>query len=628
MYVTLPDADAMRLVKKQFAELWKKVETEIDTALCRNPDYGEHINAVREIALGVKCHVEDIHIARTAPVVGDPRREWRSMRFMSELSPLELQELVARNSGSKIPELAPATYEQETEPWRSTSVWQLENHINPALFRSNCDLSKCRDDPYLMALFAVHDGKEDEVVFGGKPYACNSWVRLLVDLSMDHLAIIQQSFAVREHAQISTEDYDAINAAFDAIPGFNYAALVENEASGVTSHPTSDLQEPTPDFRAAGDTLAAVKSESDAGLTAYDREIIESVIRQLDGFPQRQLNLIYSEEAEGRSFIPAMAVPFRFVCPRSESGSGGIGLFVEPCLQHATGCTIELGEETEDKIAEDWGTSQVLFDRLASILATDFAKRRLPGEALLFATAGRDLDGDRYNHLFWIRFLVGLSRQSPSPLPEFESFDPSCRVSPCGFEFNDDGSSRTIPLDEQRTDSAKMFLKNPMSKRWSPTFWKFEGKPAYSPPRCLEFQIPDIAIATVSVCRWLLTVQSSDFAIPPDVSKTQSTKPPRLDHQQSDSTGAIAAAGTPVPSKYCEDGKPNGPYIGNRTLLGKLLHRSDTASGSTHRRHLKTRQASGAVWLRFTLTGDCEIYFTTRSEFDTLEARFRLLSSH
>ncbi len=527
MYTTEPNADAMRLVEQQFARLWQKIETEIDTVLRQNPDYDKHINAVREISLGIKCAIEDIHITRTAPIVGSPRREWRSMRFVSELSPNEHHELASRNPGRKIPELTHATYELETEPWRSTSAWRLSS-INRTLFTHHDDLSRCRDDPHLMALFSIHGGKEDQVTFGGKPYACASWVRLLVDLAMDHLSIIQQSDVVMDSVRIDAEDYDAINAAFDAIPDFNYAALIVGEARDGTSRITKDLLKPLPvggkPVRTATEDDVVSNSSLGVGLTAYDREMVESAIRKLDDFPKRQLNLIYSEEAEGRSFIPAMAFPHRFVCPRWELGQGGIGLFVNPCVHHATGCTIELGTASEEQIAIEWETLQVILDRLATILPTDFAMRCLPDEALAFATAGRDLDKDRYNHLFWIRLLVGLSRLSPSPLPEFESFDPSCRVYPCGFEFNDDGSSRTIPLDEQRTDSAKKFLNCAMSKLYSPTFWNHEGKPAYSPPQCLEFQIPDIAVATVTVCKWFLNCRSESIeAVPIGLSKTNTS---------------------------------------------------------------------------------------------------------
>lgn len=103
--------------------------------------------------------------------------------------------------------------------------------------------------------------------------------------------------------------------------GDSESQVTTNEAAQTNLNSTNDLQDESPRLP----TNAAAAS---SGLTVYDREIIELAIRQLDGFPKRHLNLIYSEEKEGRSFIPAMAFPFRFVCPEMQSGSGGIGLFI------------------------------------------------------------------------------------------------------------------------------------------------------------------------------------------------------------------------------------------------------------------------------------------------------------
>lgn len=230
MHVTQPDAAAMQLVQDEFKALWAQVAAEIDQAFCR-ADSSQHsgIETIKGLALTLKCSIEKIHIARTAPIEGGDRMLWRSQRFSMSLTQAHLQESYRRQleTGERDNRLGHAAHYAETEPWRETSAWYLTTHVYRPLFRARFALEKLLKDSAFSALFSVHDRPHETVRFGGV-WGNPSWARLLKDLAIDQCSRLNpirgKGIPFYEDVVLTADDYDAINAHFDEVPEFNYAA--------------------------------------------------------------------------------------------------------------------------------------------------------------------------------------------------------------------------------------------------------------------------------------------------------------------------------------------------------------------------------------------------------------------
>ncbi|MBI1314101.1 hypothetical protein GC176_22630 [bacterium] len=235
MHVTQPDAAAMQLVRDEFKALWAQVASEIDKAFQRaDPSRHSAIEAVKQTALSLKCSIEQIHIARTAPIEGGDRMGWRSQHFASSQTQADLLEHYRKQQEGSDEEnpFLHQTYYTETEPWRETSAWYLTKHVIRLLFRARFAHEKLLKDSALSALFSVHKRPHETVRFGGV-WGNPSWVRLLKDLAIDQCYRLAGN-RFYEDVVITADDYDAINAAFDEVPELNYAAkLAGTDAENV-----------------------------------------------------------------------------------------------------------------------------------------------------------------------------------------------------------------------------------------------------------------------------------------------------------------------------------------------------------------------------------------------------------
>ncbi|MDA0810000.1 MAG: hypothetical protein O2945_22405 [Planctomycetota bacterium] len=230
MFVTNPSYEAMRLVMHEFAVLKKKLEDEIKQGRAQGLFNDDEVLIIRDHVLKMARMLELTHLSRTAPVSGYPRLDWRRERFLQSLPDEERYELEYTD-----PEFTLKDGYDDEESWREVAGWLLGNIVSPGL--STAFMALTFSASRREKLDSIDGDMEGSDHFYDPDGDSCSWFKLIEAMTWHHMCLIQRRDGLDATPfLITSADYDTINASFDAVPEYNYAAKI----AGTSIHASTE----------------------------------------------------------------------------------------------------------------------------------------------------------------------------------------------------------------------------------------------------------------------------------------------------------------------------------------------------------------------------------------------------
>jgi hypothetical protein len=224
MLITNPSDEAMRLVMHEFAILRKKLEDEIEQVREQGLFTDDGVQSFRDHVLKMARMLELTHLSRTAPVSGYPRLDWRRERFLQSLPDEERYELEYTD-----PEFTLKDGYDDEESWREVAGWLLGNIVSPGL--STAFMALTFSASRREKLDSIDGDMEGSDHFYDPDGDSWSWITLIREMAWHHMCLIQRRDGLDATPfLITSADYDMINASFDAVPEYNYAAKIADSS--------------------------------------------------------------------------------------------------------------------------------------------------------------------------------------------------------------------------------------------------------------------------------------------------------------------------------------------------------------------------------------------------------------